>query len=251
MIRATRGRSRRPNHMHSHLDALQAMAPIDFRRGPSGFHSVAKRTSFYIAFGRDFCGFRIDFGRFWGGKMEGKIDFLEVFVRCFFGLRFGIDLRIFGGAKPETSITTIGFSMVFAHLQKINVFEKSMKKPRFLNRFWRSKPWKIEKQRCWKPCVFLTSIFHRFFSIFWFWLDFGRPRRLKKSIKNRKNRVGDGFGTRLGSSIDFGHDLGAILIDFGWTLAKFLELLGRMSNDDKHCRLQNLLWWLGRRGADQ
>ena len=54
-----------------------------------------------------------------------------------------------------------------------------------------------------------------FLDFFRFWLDFGRSGRLKKSIKNRKNRVGDGFGTRLGFSIDFGHDLGAILVDFG------------------------------------
>ena len=70
--------------MHSHLDALQAMRPVSFRRVPSEVHSAAKRASFYIAFGRDFCGFRIDFGRFGGDKMEGKIDFLEVFLRCFF-----------------------------------------------------------------------------------------------------------------------------------------------------------------------
>ena len=81
--------------MHSHLDALQAMAPVAFRRGASDFHSVAKQASFYIALGRDFCGFRIHFGRFWGGKMEGEIDFLEVFLRCFFlnafWQRFGVD----------------------------------------------------------------------------------------------------------------------------------------------------------------
>ena len=47
MIRATRGRSRRPNHMHSHLDALQAMRPVGLRRLASEFHSAAKRVSFY------------------------------------------------------------------------------------------------------------------------------------------------------------------------------------------------------------
>ena len=46
MIRATRGRSRRPNHMHSHLDALQAMGPVSLRRVPSEVHSVAKQASF-------------------------------------------------------------------------------------------------------------------------------------------------------------------------------------------------------------
>ena len=123
------------------LDALQTLRPIDFRRLPRQFHSVAKRASFYIAFGRDFCGFRVDFERFGGGKMEAKIDFLEVFLRCFFGMRFSIDLGwIFRGSKPEKSIKTIGFSMVFAHFQKIDVFEKSTKKPRFWSRFWRQKP---------------------------------------------------------------------------------------------------------------
>ena len=31
MIRATRGRSRRPNHMRSPVDALQTPTPVDFR----------------------------------------------------------------------------------------------------------------------------------------------------------------------------------------------------------------------------
>ena len=57
MIRATRGRSRRPNHMHSHLDALQAMPPVNLRRVARDSHSVAKQASFYIALGTDFQGF--------------------------------------------------------------------------------------------------------------------------------------------------------------------------------------------------
>ena len=127
--------------MRSLLDALQTLPPVDLRQLARQFHSVAKRASLYIAFGRDFCGFRIDFGRFWGSKMEAKIDFLEVFLRCFFGMRFGIDLGwIFGGLKPEKSIKTISFSMVFAHFQKIDVFETSTKKLRFWSRFWRPKP---------------------------------------------------------------------------------------------------------------
>ena len=142
MIRATRGRSRRPNHMHSHLDALQAMPPVNFRRGPSDFHSAAKRASFYIAFGRDFCGFRIDFGRFWGGKMEGKIDFLEIILRCFFGMRFGIDLGwIFGGSKPEKSIKTIiRFFNGFCSFSKNRRLRKKYEKLRFWSRFWRPEP---------------------------------------------------------------------------------------------------------------
>ena len=71
---------------------------------------------------------------------------------------------------------------------------------------------------------FNFDFFIFFFDFSRFWLDFGRPRRLKKSIKNRKNHVRDGFGTRLGSSIDFGHDFGAILVDFG----RFLKGFGRI-----------------------
>ena len=78
MIRATRGRSRRPNHMHSHLDALQGMGPIDLRRGPGAFHSVAKQASFCVALWSDFSRFWSDFERFWEANMEAKIDFLEV-----------------------------------------------------------------------------------------------------------------------------------------------------------------------------
>ena len=42
------------------------------------------------------------------------------------------------------------------------------------------------------------------------------------------NRVRDGFGTRLGSSIDFGHDFGAILVDFGRILNGFWKDFGRI-----------------------
>ena len=74
-------------------------------------------------------------------------------------------------------------------------------------------------------CFFDIDFSSFFFDFSRFCLDFGRPRRLKKSIKNRKNRVQHGFGTRLGSSIDFGHDFGAILVDFGAILVDFGRIL--------------------------
>ena len=77
MIRATRGRSRRPNHMHSHLDALQAMPPVNLRRVPRESHSVAKRASFHIAFETDFKGF-------WKPKWSPKFDFPGFFSTLFF-----------------------------------------------------------------------------------------------------------------------------------------------------------------------
>ena len=87
MIRATRGRSRRPNHMHSHLDALQAMGPVNFRRVPSEAHSVAKQASFYIALGVHFQGFC----EVWGGQLGGVNRFLKVFFDVFFEVDVGID----------------------------------------------------------------------------------------------------------------------------------------------------------------
>ena len=52
MIRATRGRSRRPNHMRSLFGNPKAMAPVDLRRLPGDLHSVAKQASFNVAFER-------------------------------------------------------------------------------------------------------------------------------------------------------------------------------------------------------
>ena len=61
MIRATKGISmdgwRRPNHMRSHMDASQAMPPVNLRRFVGDFHSVAKQASFGVAFRSDFRGF--------------------------------------------------------------------------------------------------------------------------------------------------------------------------------------------------
>ena len=65
MIRATRGRSRRPNHMRSQIGGPKIMGPVNFRRLPGGFHSVAKQASFCIALRSDFSWFWSDFWRFW------------------------------------------------------------------------------------------------------------------------------------------------------------------------------------------
>ena len=57
LIRATRGRSRRPNHMPSHLDGLQTMRPVALRRLVGKSQSVAQQASFNVAFRSDFKGF--------------------------------------------------------------------------------------------------------------------------------------------------------------------------------------------------
>ena len=67
---------------------------------------------------------------------------------------------------------------------------------------------------------------------FRFFIDFLTLRGFQKSLKNRKNCVRDCFRTRLGSSIDFGHDFGAILVDFERILDGFWKdlekILGRI-----------------------
>ena len=54
--------------------------------------------------------------------MEAKIDFLEVFFKCFFRMRFGIDFGwIFGGSNLEKSRKSIVFTMVFVNFHKIDL----------------------------------------------------------------------------------------------------------------------------------
>ena len=107
MIRATRSRSSRPNHMPSHLDALQTMISVAFRRFLGRLHSVAKQASFDIASGSDFGGLRSDFGRFWEAKMEPKSNFgrlfFDAFFECVSAWISGRFLLISGGSKPRKS----------------------------------------------------------------------------------------------------------------------------------------------------
>ena len=94
MIRATRGRSmdgwRRPNHMPSHMDALQTPAPVNLRRGARDFHSVAKQASFETIFIRAPIGFWRVLGR---SKWKQK----SIFGRfCAMPLPSALLNRIFG-----------------------------------------------------------------------------------------------------------------------------------------------------------
>ena len=115
----------------------KGLPSFELRCGPS----LVFWSFFLDAIFFDFFRCWVDFGRFWEAKTEAKIDFWEVFFRCFFRVRFGIDfLWNLGGSDVEKSIKTIVFSMVFANFQKIDVFEKVAKKPRFWSRFRRPKP---------------------------------------------------------------------------------------------------------------
>ena len=54
-------------------------------------------------------------------------------------------------------------------------------------------------------------------------MDFGRPRGLQKSTKNRKKRFWKVFGTSDRFWERFGSDFGRFWMDFGWILEGFLE----------------------------
>ena len=65
-------RWRRPNHMRSPLDALQTPTPVNFRRLPRDFHSVAKQASFKTSFCRVPDRFWSEFKRFGEAKTNQK-----------------------------------------------------------------------------------------------------------------------------------------------------------------------------------
>ena len=85
MIRATRGRSSRPNHMQSHSRSPKVAALVSLRRLASEFHSVAKQASFYVAFGKDFGGFRRPK---WMPKLMLGPVFFDVVLECVFASIF-------------------------------------------------------------------------------------------------------------------------------------------------------------------
>ena len=90
--------------MPSHLDALQTMSSVDFRRVAGDFHSVAKQASLSVAFRSDFGGFSDDFGWVWEAKMEAKTDFLDVFFYVVFECVFVSILRRFLEARNLKNI---------------------------------------------------------------------------------------------------------------------------------------------------
>ena len=69
--------------MPSHFDALQTPGPVDFRRLPRDFHSVAKPDAFETPFIRVPNRFWSVLARFWEVQMEVKIYFWEAFRDAF------------------------------------------------------------------------------------------------------------------------------------------------------------------------
>ena len=217
MIRATKGTSRRPNHMPSHLDALLTPAPVNLRRLPRGFHSVAKQASFETLYIR----VQLGFGEVLGGQNGAPNRVFACFFAMFFSSafrhRFGLHFWRLRTSKnrfsPERG----------ANFHKIGVFEKPFKKAPFWLRLGRPKPSKIDDKSCSKLSLFLTSFFLRFFLFF---KDFGSvwggpapPKSTKNRSRGPKNGFRDAFWTRLSLKMGLGRVLG-----------RFGEGLGRILN---------------------
>ena len=106
------------------------------RSGACFFRLVFERASEAIFF---------NFGSILGGfgrpkrrpKSSFGRSFVDVFSECVSASFFCGNWE---GSDVEKSIKTIVFPMVFANFQKIDVFEKVAKKPRFWSRFRRPKP---------------------------------------------------------------------------------------------------------------
>ncbi len=165
-------------------------------------------------------------GRFWEAKTEAKIDFWDFFFDVFFEC---VSASIFGRFLEAPNPENVHGATAGARFSQNRRFRKKSEKTSILESFSEAKTMKNRKKMVLKTmCFFDIDFSSLFFGFSRFWLDFGRPRGVKKSIKNRKNRVRDGFGARLGSSIDFGHDFGAILMDFGRILEGFWKDFGRI-----------------------
>ena len=71
----------------------------------------------------------MDFARFWEAKMEPQTEFLQVFLRCFFRVRFGIHvLVIFSVFFRVRTLIFVRTASVLEHFHKIDGFLKSSKK---------------------------------------------------------------------------------------------------------------------------
>ena len=143
----------RPNHMPSHLDALQTTTSVNFRRVPGNLHSVAERASSCVVFPVDFrC-----FGRpTWMQKSTFGPYLCDVIFECVF---ISIPHRFVEAPNLKNEL-----SFRREHdFCKIDVFQKRPKNVRFGLHFRRLNPRKIDLKSHPQICCSSTSIFMRFF----------------------------------------------------------------------------------------
>ena len=130
--------------MRSHLDALQAMHPVNFRRAPRDSHSVAKQAAFYIALGAHFQGF-------WKAKWLPKFGFRGFFLTLFF-IAFEHPIVVdFSRLRTRKIVIPLRENNDF---RKNCVFGKSALVARFCLRFLRPKWRKSIQNSNPKTCCF-------------------------------------------------------------------------------------------------
>ena len=152
---------RRPNHMRSLLDGLQTPTPVNFRRLPRGFHSVAKQASFSVAFGSDFKGF---WRPTWTQKSMFGPRFFDVIFECVF---VSILARFF----EAPNLKNRALASTGAWFLQNRCFQKKFEKCRFLLHFSMPKRRKFDHKSSPETYVFSTSIFMRFLVDFVFILE--------------------------------------------------------------------------------
>ena len=204
---------RRPNHMCSLLNALQTPTPVDFRRFPRDFHSVAKQASFCIASRSDFSWFWSDFRRFWELNTDAKIDFWIIFCDVFFECVLASIFRRFLGTPTLKNQQKPLFFQWFLWIFTKSTFSKHIRKygdAGFV--FGSQNDEKARTNYVEKRFFFKHRFSIAFFRIVAFWGRFWEAQDPPKIVKNRFRGA---FGVRSRIQYDLGGNFGAIISDFG------------------------------------
>ena len=146
--------------MHSRMDALQTMPPVNLRRLANKFHSVAKQASFQTLF------FRVP-GRFWsdlGGsgrpKWSRKSKILLLFCYTFFDYVFGaIFHRVFEGR----TLKIINFTKEKPRFSLNRRFRKSIENTSIWESFSEAKTMKNREKMVLKTMCFFDIDFSSLF----------------------------------------------------------------------------------------
>ena len=108
---------RRPNHMRSHLDALQTMPSVDLRRFPGAFHSFTQQALFRVAI-------RVDYRGFGKPKWMPKSTFEALFFNVFFECTF---VSIFARFLEARNLENYNFASTGARFSQNRRFQKILK----------------------------------------------------------------------------------------------------------------------------
>ena len=122
-----------------------------------------------------------DFGRFWEANLAPKLDFWDFFSRF---LSTSISASIFGGFPKARNLKNSNFVSTGAQFSQNRRFRKSNEKSSILEAFSEAKTEKNREKMVLKNMCFFNIDFLALFCVFLrFWLDFGKPKIIKKLKK--------------------------------------------------------------------